>query len=215
MKTKILIVDDHAVFREGLRSLLEKHDDLEVVGEADTGRVAVDMVCRLNPDIVILDIAMPELNGIDAAQQIRARAPETKIIALSMHSENVFVTGMLRAGVMGYILKASAFEEVIQATRTVMNNSHYVSQKITDTIVGGYAQLLNQAAPKQQAALSPREREVLQLLAEGHSTKEIADRLHVSTNTIDVHRTHIMDKLGVRSLASLVKYAIREGMTSP
>jgi DNA-binding NarL/FixJ family response regulator len=215
MKIRILLVDDHAVFREGLRSLLEKHDDMEVVGEADTGRAAVDMVCKLSPNVVILDIAMPELNGIDAAQQIRARAPETRIIALSMHSENIFVTGMLRAGVMGYILKASAFEEVIQATRAVMSNTYYVSQKIADTIVGGYAQLLNQSAPKQNTALSPREREVLQLLAEGHSTKEIADRLHVSTNTIDVHRTHIMDKLGVRSLASLVKYAIREGMTSP
>lgn len=214
MKIRILLVDDHSVFREGLRSLLEKCDDLEVVGEAETGRIAVTKACELKPDVILMDIAMPDLNGIEATSQVRARVPEAKVIALSMHSDKRFVSGMFQAGAFGYLLKASAFDEVIQATRTVMTNRHYVSQKIADTIVGDYARQLTQAPPMQSASLSPREREVLQLLAEGHSTKEIAERLHVSTNTVDTHRGHIMEKLDIRTFASLVKYAIREGLTS-
>lgn len=214
MQIKILLVDDHSVFREGLRSLLEKHEDMTVVGEADTGRVAVSKACQLKPDIIIMDIAMPDLNGIEATSQIHARVPESKVIALSMHSDKRFVSGMFQAGAFGYLLKASAFDEVIQATRAVMGNRHYVSQKIADTIVGDYARQLVQTASNSGASLSPREREVLQLLAEGHSTKEIAERLHVSTNTIDTHRAHIMEKLDIRSFAGLVKYAIREGLTA-
>ncbi|MBI5095761.1 MAG: response regulator transcription factor [Candidatus Hydrogenedentes bacterium] len=214
MKTRILLVDDHKVFREGLRALIEHHEDLEVVGEAETGRIAVTMACELKPDIAIMDIAMPDLNGIEATRQIQARVPETKVIALSMHSDKRFVSGMFQAGALGYLLKASAFEELIQATRTVVNNRHYVSQKIADSIVGDYARQLTQVAPENHASLSPREREVLQLLAEGHSTKEVAERLHVSTNTIETHRGRIMEKLNIHTFASLVKYAIREGLTS-
>jgi len=214
MRIKILLVDDHELFRQGLRSLLDNHEDLEVVGEAKTGRAAFDMVCQLNPDIVIMDIAMPELNGIDAACQIRDRAPGTKVIALSMHSDKRFVTGMLQAGALGYLLKADAFEEVIQAAKTVMENRYYVSQKIADTIMGDYARQLSQSAQQGHTALSLREREVLQLYAEGHSTKDIADRLHVSVKTIDTHRAHIMEKLNIQTIAGLVKYAIREGLTS-
>lgn len=214
MKTRILLVDDHKVFREGLRSLLDKYEDMEVVDEADTGRVAVQKTSQLKPDIVIMDIAMPDLNGIEATGQILARVPGTKVIALSMHSDKRFVSGMLQAGALGYLLKASAFDEVIEATRAVVANKHYVSQKIADTIIGDYARQLTNAIPTPHPGLSPREREVLQLLAEGHSTKDIAERLHVSTNTIDTHRSKIMDKLEIRTFAGLVKYAIREGLTS-
>ncbi|MBL7648001.1 MAG: response regulator transcription factor [Candidatus Hydrogenedentes bacterium] len=214
MKTRILLADDHEVFREGLRSMIEKHDDLEVVGDAETGRVAVRMATQLKPDIIIMDIAMPDLNGIEATSQIRANVPEARVIALSMHSDKRFVTGMLRAGAVGYLLKASAFDEVIQATRTVMNNKHYVSGDIADTVVSDYVRQLTEAAPEQHAALSPREREVLQLLAEGHSTRKIAEALHISANTIETHRAHIMAKLGIKTIADLVKFAIREGITS-
>jgi DNA-binding NarL/FixJ family response regulator len=214
MKIRILLADDHEVFREGLRSMIEKHADLEVVGDAETGRVAVRMATQLKPDIIIMDIAMPDLNGIEATSQIRATVPETRVIALSMHSDKRFVTGMLRAGAVGYLLKASAFDEVIQAIRTVMNNKHYVSGDIADTVVSDYVRQLTEAAPEKQAALSPREREVLQLLAEGHSTKKIAETLHISANTIETHRAHIMAKLGIRTIADLVKFAIREGITS-
>jgi DNA-binding NarL/FixJ family response regulator len=161
-----------------------------------------------------MDIAMPDLNGIEATSQIRASVPETRVIALSMHSDKRFVTGMLRAGAVGYLLKASAFDEVIQAIRTVMNNKHYVSGDIADTVVSDYVRQLTERAPEKQAALSPREREVLQLLAEGHSTKKIAETLHISANTLETHRAHIMAKLGIRTIADLVKFAIREGITS-
>lgn len=214
MKIRILLADDHEVFREGLRSMIEKHGDLEVVGDAETGRVAVRMATQLKPDIIIMDIAMPDLNGIEATSQIRATIPETRVIALSMHSDKRFVTGMLRAGAVGYLLKASAFDEVIQAIRTVMNNKHYVSGDIADTVVSDYVRQLTESAPEKQASLSPREREVLQLLAEGHSTKKIAETLHISANTIETHRAHIMAKLGIRTIADLVKFAIREGITS-
>lgn len=214
MKIKVLLVDDHKVFREGLRSLIEQQADLEVVGDAETGRVAVERAFQLKPDVVIMDIAMPDLNGIEATRQICARAPETKVVALSMHSDKRFVAGMLQAGALGYLLKANAFDEVVNAIRTVLAGKHYVSRDIADTIVRDYVSHIAQAPPDRRGELSPREREVLQLLAEGHGTKEVAERLHVSTNTVDTHRAHIMAKLNIRTFADLVKYAVREGFTS-
>ena len=214
MKIRILLADDHQIFREGLRSLIEKQNDLEVVGDAETGRVAVKMAVQLKPDVVIMDVAMPDMNGIEATHQIHAQLPDTKIIALSMHSDKRFVSGMLQAGALGYLLKANAFDEVVQAARTVMNNKHYVSGDVADTIVNDYVSQMTQAAPSSRTVLSPREREVLQLLAEGYGTKDIAERLLVSTNTIDTHRAHIMTKLNIRTIADLVKYAVREGLTS-
>lgn len=214
MKIKVMLVDDHQVFREGLRSLLEQQNDLQVVGDVETGRSAVDQALRLKPDVVIMDIAMPELNGIEATRQICAKAPDTKVVALSMHSDKRFIAGMLQAGALGYLLKANAFEEVVQAVRTVLTNKHYVSRDTADTIVRDYVTQITQATPERRAELSPREREVLQLLAEGFATKEVAERLHVSSNTVDTHRAHIMAKLNVNSFADLVKYAIREGLTS-
>lgn len=214
MKIRILLADDHQIFREGLRSLIERQADLEVVGDAETGRVAVKLALQLKPDVVIMDIAMPDMNGIEATHQIRAQLPDTKIIALSMHSDKRFVSGMLHAGALGYLLKANAFDEVVQATRTVMNNKHYVSGDVADTIVSDYVSQMSQTAPSPRTLLSPREREVLQLLAEGYGTKDIAERLLVSTNTVDTHRAHIMTKLNIRTIADLVKYAVREGLTS-
>ncbi|MCC6698422.1 MAG: response regulator transcription factor [Candidatus Hydrogenedentes bacterium] len=214
MKIRILLADDHQIFREGLRSLIERQADLEVVGDAETGRVAVKKALQLKPDVVIMDIAMPDMNGIEATHQIRAQLPDTKVIALSMHSDKRFVSGMLHAGALGYLLKANAFDEVVQATRTVMNNKHYVSGDVADTIVSDYVSQMSQTAPSPRTLLSPREREVLQLLAEGYGTKDIAERLLVSTNTVDTHRAHIMTKLNIRTIADLVKYAVREGLTS-
>ncbi len=214
MKTKVLLVDDHKVFREGLRSLIEQQPDLDVIDDAETGRIAVEKAFRLKPDVVIMDVAMPDLNGIEATRQICAKAPETKVVALSMHSDKRFVAGMLQAGALGYLLKSNAFDEVVHAVRTVLANKHYVSRDIADTIVRDYVSHIAQPQPDRRSELSPREREVLQLLAEGHSTKEVAERLHVSTNTVDTHRAHIMTKLNIRTFADLVKYAIREGITS-
>jgi two-component system, NarL family, response regulator NreC len=214
MKTRILLADDHQIFREGLRSLIGRQEDLEVVGDAETGRVAVKMAVQLKPDVVIMDIAMPDMNGIEATYQIRAQLPDVKVVALSMHSDKRFVSGMLHAGALGYLLKANAFDEVVQAIRTVMNNKHYVSGDVADTIVSDYVSQMAQTTPTSRTLLSPREREVLQLLAEGYATKDIAERLLVSTNTIDTHRAHIMAKLNIRTIADLVKYAVREGLTS-
>jgi len=214
MKTRIVLVDDHRVFREGLRALLSNAADMEVIGEAENGLTAIQLVSELQPDVVIMDIRMPELNGIEATREIKARVPAVKVIALSMHSDKRFVSGMFGAGASGYLPKACAFEEVVAAVRAVVQNRYYTSPKISDTVIGEYVRQLAQAASSADTSLSTREREVLQLLAEGHNTKEVARRLHISGGTVDTHRSHVMNKLGIDNLADLVKYALREGLTT-
>ena len=214
MSIRIILADDHKIMREGLRALLAKHPDIEVVAEAGDGRGVVELARELNPDVVVIDIAMPDLNGIDATRQIVKQSPGVKVIALSMHSDRKFVKEMLSAGASGYLLKDSAFEELDTALHTVMNNQTYLSPTITNTVVKDY---LGSTAPKaslHSPALSTREREVLQLIAEGQTTRDIATKLYLSVKTVETHRKQIMDKLGLDSVAELTKYAIREGLTT-
>lgn len=212
MSIKILIADDHKVVREGLRTLIEKQPGMEVIAEAENGRKALKLIKKLSPDIAIMDIAMPDLNGIEATRQIVAEAPSTKVIALSMHSDRQFVTRMMSAGASGYLLKDCAFEEVARAIRSVMARQIYLSPEIVSIVVKAF---LRRSEPSDSmlSVMSPREREVLQLIAEGKTTKQIALRLHISAKTVDTHRRNIMDKLDIHSIAELTKYAIREGLT--
>jgi DNA-binding NarL/FixJ family response regulator len=210
---RIVLADDHQLLRAGLRSLLATERDLEVIGEASDGREAVDLVAVHGPDLVIMDIGMPNLNGIEATRQVRASSPRTKVIALSMHASAPFVSRMLEAGAAGYLLKESAYEELLQAVRAVLAGQTYLSRDITGVVVDDYVRRIGAATQLEAAALTPREREVAQMIAEGRSTKEIAGELHVSVKTIETHRQHIMEKLKIGSVAELTKYAIREGLT--
>jgi len=215
MSIRVLIADDHKIMLAGLRSLLEKQTDFEVVGEADNGRKAVQMAQEKTPDVVVMDVSMPDLNGIEATMQIIESLPKTRVIALSMHSDKRFVMGMLRAGASGYLLKDCASQELANAIVQVAGGKKYLSPEITgvvidDFLLGGSAEEVATAA----SPLSPREREVLQLIAEGWSTKQIASHLYVSIKTIETHRRQIMRKLDLHAIADLTKYAIREGFTS-
>jgi two-component system, NarL family, response regulator NreC len=209
---KILLADDHTMMRDGLRAVLEK-EGLLVIAEAATGREAVALALRLRPDVVVMDVSMPELNGIDATKRLVAELPGTKVIALSMHSDRRYVIAMFAAGAMGYLLKNSASEELIQAVRAVARNHKYVSPSVAGVVVDNAIGSAGHVAPSERT-LSSREREVLQLIAEGHSSKEIARRLELAVPTIETHRRQIMAKLNIRTVAELTKYAIREGLTS-
>ncbi len=214
MSVRLILADDHKIMREGLRALLAKQHQVEVIAEAESGRGVVDLCTRLHPDVVVIDISMPDLNGIDATRQIIRQTPDVKVIALSMHSDKKYVKEMLSAGASGYLLKDSAFEELGTAIAAVVQNKTYLSPQITDTVVKDY---VGEHAPLDapcSTMLSAREREVLQLLAEGKTTRDIAAKLYLSIKTIETHRKQIMDKLGLNSIAELTKYAIREGLTS-
>jgi DNA-binding NarL/FixJ family response regulator len=212
MTKTILIADDHRLLREGLRALLER-DGFQVVAEADNGRSAVRLAKQLQPDIVITDIAMPDLNGVEATRQISVEAPRSKVLALSMHTESAFVLGILEAGASGYLLKDAAFEELSTAIKAVLKGQIYLSPAIAGLVVSQSLGRLGSKPRSQRAKLSKREQEVLQLIAEGKSTKEIAATLYVSVKTVETHRKQIMDKLDIHSVAELTKYAIREGVT--
>jgi len=212
--TSLMLVDDHPLFRQGLRRVLEAQEDLEVIMEVADGEEALRLVKQLTPDVVIMDITMPGLNGIEATRQIVSELPDIKVIALSMHSDRKFVREMLSAGASGYLLKDSAFEELSNALHAVYNNQLYLSAKIDDLGHIDYAGKVKAETPAKTHPLSNREREVLQLLAEGKTTQQIASSLCVSGKTIASHRTQIMNKLGLTSVAELTKYAVREGLTS-
>jgi DNA-binding NarL/FixJ family response regulator len=214
MSIKILIADDHKIIREGLRALIEKKPGMEVIGEVENGRKAVQLVQELLIDIIVMDIAMPDLNGIEATRQIVARAPSIKVIALSMHSDKRFVVEMLRAGASGFLLKDCAFEELIYAINAVRANRTYLSPKIADMMIKDYVRLLPMGELSVFSVLTPRQRQVLQLLSEGKGTSRIAHDLQVSVKTVETYRQQIMDKLNIHSIAELTKYAIREGLTS-
>lgn len=211
---KIVLADDHKIMRKGLRALIDSHSGLTVVEEADNGRIAVENARKLLPDVVIMDVAMPDLNGIEATRRIIAELPHTKVIALSMHFDKEFVIAMLKVGALGYLLKDCAVEELICAIRAVINNKIYLSRTISDIVIDDYMRSLSKDEVSILSTLTGREREVLQLIAEGKTTKEIASCLHVSINTIDTHRRQVMEKLDMHSIAELTKYAIRKGLTT-
>ena len=214
MSYRVLLVDDHKIIRDGLRALLDKESDMAVVAEAQNGRVALQLAGRLEPDVVIMDVSMPDLNGIEAARQIIGEQPGVKIIALSMHSEKQYVVGMLRAGVSGYLLKDTAFEELVKAIRVVCTGKKYLSPDVTDIVLQDYLHTDTTAGDQPAVLLTTREREVLQLIAEGRATREIAVKLYISIKTVETHRKNIMEKLGTHTVAELTKYAVREGITS-
>jgi DNA-binding NarL/FixJ family response regulator len=210
----VFLADDHAVVRDGLRALLAAQPDIRVVGDAADGREAVGQVARLGPDVAVIDIAMPELNGIEAAQGIGEVCPSTQIIILSMHSTTEHIFRALQAGARGYLLKESAGIEVVKAVRSVHAGHRYLSQKISDTLVDDYVRQRQAAEPKSPlASLSPREREVLQLVVEGKSSIEIADALSLSVKTVETYRSRLMYKLDISDLPGLVKFAIQHGLT--
>lgn len=214
LKTSVILADDHRILREGLRTIISSEPSLEIVGETENGRETVNLVRRTEPDIVIMDVSMPDLNGIDATQRIIDLGLTTRVLALSGHSDEHFVKGMLQAGASGYLLKECAGEELVLALRTIAQGRVYVSPSVASLMVNDYVANLDGGLSGEKPALSSREREVLQLIAEGHGTSQIAESLHLSVKTVESHRKNVMDKLGIRNVAGLTKYAIREGITS-
>jgi two-component system, NarL family, response regulator NreC len=214
MTIKIILADDHQIVRQGLRTLLAGEPDMEVVGEADNGRETLKLVQQLIPDVVIMDISMPDLNGIEATRQLLVESPGVKVIALSMHSDSLFVLNMLRSGALGYLLKDCALEELVKAIRAVMRQQTYISPGVSDLLIQDLACSCTAEPSSAYSVLTAREREVLKLLAEGKGTQQIATSLGLSSKTIESHRKQISNKLGLNSVAELTKYAIRQGLAS-
>ncbi|MGD8626566.1 MAG: response regulator transcription factor [Anaerolineae bacterium] len=214
MIISVFLADDHAVVRDGLRFLLGAQPDIQVVGDAADGHKTVQQVAELCPDVVLVDIAMPGLNGIETTRQICENCPDIKVIILSMHSTTEHIFRALQAGAEGYVLKESAGVEVVNAVRTVHGGLRYLSPKIADAVVRDYVQQRELYEKSPLESLSPRELEVLQLVAEGKSSAEIADLLALSPKTVDTYRSRLMRKLNLDDLASLVKFAIRHGLTT-
>lgn len=210
---KVVLADDHKLLIDGLRPLLERQENIEVIGVAGDGMEAVELSEELEPDIILLDISMPRLNGIDTARKILAANPNIKIIMLSMHADRRYIIESLRIGAVGYLLKESAAREVIESINVVVEGELFFSKSVRDQVLSDYVKVVRDGAKLPGSPLSGREREVLQLLAEGKSTKEIASMLFVSVKTVESHRKQIMDKLDLYSIAELTKYAIREGLT--
>lgn len=213
MPIRMLLADDHKLFRDGLSTLFGNLRDIEIVGEASSGPEALRLAREVAPDIILMDISMPELNGIEVTRQVLVDHPSIRIIILSMHSDRRYVTEALRAGAAGYLLKDTAFEELVGAVRDVLQGRIRLSDRITNIVVNDYVQLAGGEQVSAFTILSTREREVLQLLAEGKSTKEMAARLNISVKTVETHRKQIMDKLNIHTVAELTKYAVREGLT--
>ncbi|MCP3959471.1 MAG: response regulator transcription factor [bacterium] len=214
MNIRVLLADDHNMFRQGLRALLEKEPGLSVVAEAEDGRQALDMVTKMKPDVVVMDVGMPNLNGIEATRRVAEAVPDTNVLALSMHSDRRFVREMFSAGASGYLLKDSAFQELALAIRTVADDRTYLSPGVTGAVIKDFVEHRTGIDASVFSLLTARQREVLQLTAEGNTTKDIAAELRVSVKTVESHRQKIMAKLDVHSIAELTKYAVREGLTS-
>ncbi len=215
MGIRILLADDHAILRRGLRALLDRESDMEVLGEAADGRDTVRAVEQLRPDVVVLDITMPNLNGIEAARQIQAKGSATAIIILSMHSDEGYVLRALRAGARGYLLKDAVEGELIQAIRVVAGGKAYFSPEVSKLLVEDYVMgMRERGLEDRHDLLTPREREILQVLAEGRSSKDIAKLLDLSSYTVDTHKANLMQKLSLHSMAELILYAVRRGIIS-
>ncbi len=213
MLIRVFLADDHRIFRQGLRGLIAEESDMTIVGEAEDGRDAIAQIAKLRPEVVIMDIGMPALNGIEATRQLKRDLPKTRVIALSMHTDEKYVSEMLRAGAVGYLCKKCEADELIQAVRTVMAGQTYLSPAISGTLVECYVRNATTARASAFSLLTDREREILQMLAEEKSVKEIAAVLNLSIKTVHAHREHLMQKLNVQTMAGLTKYAVREGLT--
>jgi len=208
---KILIADDHGVVAEGLKHLVEAQPDMQVVATVGDGRKAVRVARELAPDVVLMDLSMPELNGADATRAILEREPKCRVIVLSMYSDREYVRRALKAGAAGYVVKRSAAKEVVEAIRAVFGGGRYLSPRVADVVIDDYA---DDKADDPLARLSAREREVLQLLAEGRTGAEIAQRLSLSQKTVETYRARLVEKLGIRDVAGLVRFAIQRGLVS-
>ena len=206
--TRILLADDHAVVRQGFKMLLDAQPDMEIVGEACNGREAAEKAEELRPDVVVMDVAMPELNGIEATRRLAASVPRTRVIALSMHKDSVYVREILRAGARGYLLKDSGAEDLVSAIRAVARGESYLSPAVSNAVLDDYRKHVTNPVD----LLTSREREVLQMLAEGKTNKEIAAVLNLSVYTVDAHRGRIMEKLNLHSINELVRFAVRNGL---
>jgi len=215
MKIRVLVADDHAIIREGLRVMLGNQPDMEVVAVATNGREAIQLVDKYEPDIAVIDISMPELNGVEAIQQMMPRHPHLQVVVLSIHETKPYVYRALKAGAKGYLVKETAGLEVVDAVRAVQRGERYLSQSISDLLTTGSFQKLESlidVSPLE--ALSPREREILQLVAEGKTSQEIAERLSISPKTVDTYRSRLMHKIGVDDVPGLVRFAIQHGVIS-
>ena len=214
MTIRVVLADDHRILRDGLRALLARESEFDIVGFAEDGYGAIKLARELRPDVVVTDLAMPSLNGVEAIRRIRAEAPNVRLLCLSMHNESQMVLAVLDAGASGYVLKDCSFEELGLAIRKVMGNQIYLSADLVGIVVNE-VRVRGVQGPKFQATqLTPREREIVQLLSEGYSTQQIADRLHVSGKTVATHRENILRKLKLEGIAALTRYALREGLSS-
>jgi DNA-binding NarL/FixJ family response regulator len=207
-RIRILLADDHAVVRQGFRMILAAHPDMEIVGEAGNGREAVELAERLKPEVVVMDVSMPELNGIEATRRLAASLPHTRVLALSMHKDSVYVREILRAGARGYLLKDSVADDLVSAVRAVASGEGYLSPQVSNAVLDDYRRHVTNPID----LLTSREREVLQMLAEGKTNKEIAGVLNLSAYTVEAHRGRVMEKLNVHTIADLVRFAVRNGL---
>lgn len=215
-KIRIVVVEDHALVRSGLRALLDGRDDAEVIGEAADGRSGVETVLSTAPDLVLMDVSLPEMNGIEATRRILAERPETRVVMLSMHSEDEYVYRSLRAGAAGYVLKAHDEEVLDEALESAMRGNVYLSPGISRSVVDRYMEGGADELPVSPLELlTPRQREVLQMVAEGNTSREVAEKLDVSPRTVEAHRADIMDRLGIRDVTGLVRFAVRAGLITP
>ena len=215
MSIRLIVADDHVILRHGLSKSLQMEKDMEIIAQANNGRTAVQLAQELSPDVIIMDIGMPDLNGIEATRQIVKNSPKVRVIALSMHSAKKFIVEMFKAGASGYLLKDCEFDELVNAIRTVASGKNYISPSISGILV---ETCITDGVKNKESAfstLTKREREVLQLITEGKTTKQTAKCLHISPKTVEAHRLNIMNKLNIDNIAQLTKYAIQEGLTLP
>jgi DNA-binding NarL/FixJ family response regulator len=212
-KIKLLVADDHKIFRQGIKKLLEDESDLQVVGEASDGRDAVKKATELKPDVILMDIAMANLNGLEATRQIKKQLPSAKVIMVTMHKNEEYVLQSFQAGASGFILKEGAVEELVSAIRSIHSDKSFLSPSISKTLIDAYMRKMETGKTETPFdLLTDREREVLQLIAEGYTNREVAKSLFISVKTVEAHRAHIMQKLNIHDIAKLVKYAIQKGL---